>query len=39
MSTFDEIPIKDQIDTILFHSDGSLKIEPQNAEYFELLPY
>lgn len=38
MSTFDEIQIKDQIDTILIHSDGSLQIELQNAEYFELLP-
>jgi len=38
MSTFDEIQIKDQIDTILIHSDGSLQIELQNVEYFELLP-
>lgn len=38
MSIFDESQIKDQIDTILIHSDGSLQIELQNAEYLELLP-
>ena len=38
MSISDESKIKDQIDTILIHSDGSLQIELQNAEYLELLP-
>lgn len=38
MSTFNEDQIKEQIDTILIHSDGSLQIELQNTEYFELLP-
>jgi len=38
VSAFDESRVKDQVDTILIHSDGSLQIEQQNAEYFELLP-
>ena len=38
MSAFDENQVKEQIDTILIHSDGSLQIELQHTEYFELLP-
>ena len=38
MRTFDEQKIKDRIDTILIHSDGSLQIEFQQTEYFGLLP-
>ena len=38
MRTFDEQKIKDRIDTILIHSDGSLQIEFQQTEYFVLLP-
>ncbi len=37
-SAFDESRDRDQVDTILIHSDGSLQIKLQNAEYFELLP-
>ncbi len=37
MSAFDESRVKDQVDTILIHSDGSLQIKLQNAEYFEKL--
>ena len=38
MRAFDESRVKDQIDTILIHSDSSLQIKLQNAKYFELLP-
>ena len=38
MSAFDENRVKDQVDTILVHSDGSLQIELQNTEHFGLLP-
>ena len=38
MSAFDENQVKEQLDTILIHSDGSLQIELQHTEYFELLP-
>ena len=37
MSAFDENQVKEQIDTILIHSDGSLRIELQHTEYFSLL--
>lgn len=37
MRTFDEQKIKDWVDTILIHSNGSLQIELQHIEYFELL--
>ena len=37
MSVFDENRVKDQVDIILVHSDGSLQIELQNAEHFGLL--
>ena len=37
VSTFDEHQIKDQIATILIHSDGSLQIEQQHTGYFDLL--
>lgn len=37
-SIFDEQQIKDQVDTILIHSDGSLQVELQHTEYFMLLP-
>lgn len=36
--TFNEHQVKNQIDTILIHSDGSLQIVLQNTEYFKLLP-
>lgn len=35
---FDERQVKNQIDTIFIHSDGSLQIDLQSAEYFKLLP-
>ena len=38
MSAFDENRVKDQLDTILVHSDGSLQIELQNTEHLGLLP-
>ena len=38
MSAFDKNQVKEQIDTILIHSDGSLQIELQHTGYFELLP-
>lgn len=38
MSAFDENQVKEQIDTILIHSDGSLRIELQHTKYFALLP-
>ncbi len=38
MSTFDENQIKNRIDKILIHSNGSLQIELQNTEYFGFLP-
>lgn len=38
MRTFDEQKIKDRVDIILIHSDGSLQIEFQQTEYFGLLP-
>ena len=38
MSAFDENQVKEQIDTILIHPDGSLQIELQHTGYFELLP-
>jgi len=37
MSAFDENQIKEQVDTILIHSDRSLQVELQQREYFELL--
>ena len=37
MNIFDEQQIKNQVDTILIHPDGSLQIELQHTEYFELL--
>ena len=37
MSAFDENQVKEQIDTILIHSDGSLQIELQRTEYVSLL--
>ncbi len=37
MSAFDENKVKDQIHTILIHSDGSLRIELQHTEYLALL--
>lgn len=37
ISAFDENRVKDQVDTILVHSDGSLQIEWQNTEHFGLL--
>ena len=37
MSAFDENQVKEQVDTILIHSDSSLQIELQQTEYFELL--
>lgn len=37
MDTFDEQQIKDQVDTILIHSDGSLQIKLQQTKYFKLL--
>lgn len=38
MRTFDENQIKNQIDTILVHSDSSLQVKLQSIEYSELLP-
>ena len=38
ISSFDENQVKDRIDTILIHSDGSLQIELQHIEYLALLP-
>lgn len=37
ISAFDENRVKDQVDTIWVHSDGSLQIEWQNTEHFGLL--
>ena len=36
-SAFDENQVKEQVDTILIHSDSSLQIELQQTEHFELL--
>lgn len=36
--TFNEHQIRNQIDTILIHSDGSLQIDLKYTEYFKLLP-
>ncbi len=38
ISTFDESQVKNQIDTIFIHSDGSLQIDLRSTEYFKLLP-
>lgn len=38
LSIFDENQVKDQVDTIWVHSDGTLQTTLQNAEYFDLLP-
>ena len=38
LSTFDGDEIKSKVDAILVQSDGSLQIELQGAEYFEMLP-
>ena len=38
LSTFDGDEIKNKVDVILVQSDGSLQIELQCAEYFEMLP-
>lgn len=37
MRIFNEQEIKDRVDTILIHSDGSLRIEWQQTKYYELL--
>ena len=37
LSTFDEDEIKNKVDVILAQSDGSLQIELQCAEYFDML--
>ena len=37
LSIFDENQVKDQVDTIWVHSDGTLQTTLQNAEYFDLL--
>ena len=38
LSTFDGDEVKNKVDVILVQSDGSLQIELQCAEYFEMLP-
>jgi len=38
MSRLDESLIKNQVDTILIHSDSCLQIDLKKAEYFELPP-
>lgn len=38
LGTFDGDKIKDKVDVILVQSDGSLQIELQCEEYFEMLP-
>ena len=38
LSTFDGDEIKNKVDVILVQSDGSLQIELQCVEYFEMLP-
>lgn len=38
LSIFDENQVKDQVDIIWVHSDGTLQTTLQNAEYFDLLP-
>jgi len=38
LNTFDGDEVKSKVDVIWVQSDGSLQIELQCAEYFEMLP-